>query len=77
MDEVKIDTVLWDIKEENRVSLPTDFLIKRVIVYGGSFLLRDVLKNYGKDKTKEVFDSLKISEVGKKRYYFFKNYLFV
>jgi len=77
MDKAKIDTVLWDIREEDRESLPINFLIKRVLVYGGAFLLRDVLHNYGIDKTKEVFDSLKISEVGIKRHYFFKNYLFV
>ena len=74
--ESKIDAVLWDIKEENRQSLPVDFLIKRVLVYGGAFLLRDTVQNYGLDKTKKIFESLKTSEVGEKRYYFFKNYLF-
>jgi hypothetical protein len=77
MDRDKIDTVLWDIKENDRGSLPDDFLIKRTLVYGGAFLIRDILKNYGVDKTKEVFDSLKVSEVGERRYYFFKNYLFI
>jgi hypothetical protein len=75
--EQRLDTVLWDIKKEDRASLPTDFLIKRALVFGGFFLLQDILKSYGKDKTKEVFDSLKITEVGEKRYHFFKNYIFI
>lgn len=77
MSQDKINSVLWDIKEEDRGSLPANFLIKRALVYGGVFLIHDVLHNYGIDKTKEVFESLKVSEVGKNRHYFFKNYLFV
>lgn len=73
----RMGLVLWDIKEEDRESLPTDFLIKRALVYGGAFLVHDILDNYGIDKTKKVFNSLKISEVGKNRHHFFKNYLFV
>ena len=76
MDNDEIDAVLWDIKEEDRKSLPVDFLIKRVLVYGGAFLLRDTLQNYGLNKTKGVFESLKTSEVGERRHYFLKNYLF-
>lgn len=72
----KIAVVLWDIKEEDRGSLPIDFLIKRVLVYGGAFLIRDTLHHYGVDKSREVFESLKVSEVGKNRYHFFKKYLF-
>ncbi len=77
MSQDKLNLVLWDIKEEDRASLPTNFLIKRALVYGGIFLIHDVLRNYGIDKTKEVFESLKVSEVGKNRHYFFKNYLFI
>ena len=77
MSQDKISSVLWDIKEEDKESLPVSFLIKRALVYGGVFLIHDVLHHYGKDKTKEVFESLKVSEVGKNRYYFFKNYLFI
>lgn len=76
MFKERIATVLWDIKEEDRASLPVDFLIKRALVYGGAFLIHDILHDYGVDKTKKVFESLKISEVGKDRYSFFKNYLF-
>lgn len=72
----RIDLVLWDINEENRESLPVDFLIKRALVYGGAFLVHDILESYGIDKTREVFNSLKISEVGKNRHHFFKNYIF-
>lgn len=77
MTKSNISMVLWDIREEDRKSLPTDFLIKRILVYGGAFLVREALHDYGIDKTKEVFESLKISEVGKNRYHFFKNYIFV
>lgn len=77
MSKEKIAAVLWDIKEEDRESLPTDFLIKRALVYGGAYLIHDVLHDYGIAKTKEVFESLKISEVGINRHSFFKNYLFV
>lgn len=77
MSKERIATVLWDIKEEDRESLPANFLIKRALVYGGAFLIRDILQDYGVNKTKEVFESLKISEVGKNRHSFFKNYLFV
>jgi hypothetical protein len=77
MSQDKINSVLWDIREEDRKALPTNFLIKRVLVYGGVFLIHDILCDYGMDKTKEVFESLKVSEVGKNRHYFFKNYLFI
>lgn len=77
MSKERIATVLWDIKEEDRESLPIDFLIKRALVYGGAYLIHDILHDYGVDKTKEVFSSLKISEVGKNRHSFFKNYIFV
>lgn len=76
MDKATIDMVLWDIKEEDKKTLPVDFLIKRVIVYGGFLLIKEIISNYGKEKIIEVFNSLKISEVGIKRHYFFKNYLF-
>lgn len=76
MNKGRIDDVLWDIKEEEKTSLPIDFLIKRVLVYGGFLLLSDMLHNYDIAKTKEVFNSLKVSEVGERRHYFFKNYLF-
>jgi len=77
MNDDKINAVLWDIKEEDRISLPTDFLIKRLLVYGGASLLREMFLNYGVDKTKEVFNSLKVSEVGEKRFNFLKNYIFI
>lgn len=77
MSNERIATVLWDIKEEDRKTLPTDFLIKRALVYGGAFLLRDTLHDYGIDKTKQVFESLKVSEMGTNRHSFFKNYIFV
>ena len=76
MNETDISTVLWDIKEADRDLLPINFLIKRVLVYGGISLVRSALHKYGLSKIREVFDSLKISEVGTKRHYFFKNYLF-
>jgi hypothetical protein len=77
MDKNNIDAVLWDIREEERQSLPVDFLIKRILVYGGMFAIKDVLKVYGKKKVEKVFNSLKVSEMGNKRFYFFKKYLFV
>lgn len=77
MNKGEINNVLWDIKEEDRDSLPLDFLIKRILVYGGVFLIRDILQTYEISKIKGVFNSLKVSEVGEKRYNFFKNYLFI
>lgn len=71
------DTVLWDIKEEDRGSLPKEFIIKRSLVYGGIFLIRDIYNRYGEGEVKKVFNTLKPSEVGAKRYNFFKNYLFI
>lgn len=77
MGKNKMSAVLWDIKEENRKSLPDDFLIKRTLVYGGAFLVRDILHKYGLNRAKTVFRSLKISEVGERRYNFLKNYIFI
>lgn len=74
--EKELNAVLWDIKEENINSLSKEFVIKRSLVYGGIFLIRDIFNKYGKDEVKKVFDSLKESEVGVKRFNFFKNYLF-
>lgn len=73
----KINDVLWDIKEDKRGSLPVEFLIKRALVYGGVSIIKEILHNYEFTKIKKVFSSLKISEVGEKRYNFFKNYLFI
>lgn len=77
MNKGEINNVLWDIKEEERDSLPVDFLIKRVLVCGGVLLIKDILQNYEVGKVKEVLYSLKVSEVGEKRYNFLKNYLFI
>lgn len=73
----EFSNVLWDIKEEDRISLEESFLIKRALVYGGFNLIKNVIKNYGFEKTKNIFLSLKESEVGEKRFNFFKNYLFI
>lgn len=73
----KFKEVLWDINNKDIDSLDNSFLIKRVLVYGGVSLLREVFNIYGFDKTKEVFLSLRETEVGKRRYHFFKNYLFI
>ena len=76
MKKEQISKVLWDIKEEDMADLPVNFLIKRILVYGGFVLICEVLKEYGKEKTQEIFESLKVSEVGIKRHHFFKQYLF-
>ncbi|MCC6323913.1 hypothetical protein IT400_03940 [Candidatus Nomurabacteria bacterium] len=75
MESNKIN-VLWDIKEEDRVYLPQEFIIKRTLVYGGFSLIQNVAKEYGIKKTKSVLGSIKESELGKKRAYFLKEYLF-
>ena len=77
MNENYTDAVLWDIKDEDKESLPTEFLIKRVLVYGGVFAIKSILQTYGQEKVKNVFNSLKNSEVGDKRFNFYKNYLFI
>ena len=76
MSNEAIATVLWDIKESDRPALQADFIIKRVLVYGGIFLVRDAIREYGESKIKEVFNSIKQSEIGEKRYHFFKECVF-
>ena len=76
MIKSSIDTVLWDIEEEKRDSLPVDFVIKRALVYGGIFLVKEMFHKYGASKIKAVFISLKVSELGERRFNFFNKYIF-
>lgn len=76
MNKSRVDTVLWDIEEDKRDLLPADFIIKRALVYGGVFLVKEMFDKYGIDKTKTVFNSLKVSELGEKRFNFFNKYIF-
>ena len=51
--ELKI--VLWDIDKESIDTLPTSFIIERVLSYGGIFLIIKSIREYGKDTVKNPF----------------------
>jgi|GEM_PF-1752162 len=75
MDDHELNKILWDVEKNKRRSVPINFLIKRVFVYGGIYAIRYILHNFELEKLRNVFYSMKISEIGGKRFIFLKNYI--
>lgn len=77
MDSNDFQIVLWDIEKERMDTLPLDFIIRRVLSYGGLFLVMKTMHAYGYDTVRRVFDEMKPTSISKKKYRYFKNFLFV
>ena len=70
-----VQTVLWDVSPEKVASLPADFVIRRVISYGGLFLIGGVIRTYGRDRVKKEFEAMKPTSISKRKYFYLKNFL--
>lgn len=75
MNKQELQKVLWDINEESVDSLPTDFVIQRILSYGGLILLAKAMREYGVTKVKQVFEEMKPTSIPAKKYHYFKNFL--
>lgn len=75
MPNQEIKTVLWDIENESIDTLPTDFIIQRVLSYGGIFLIIKSMREYGKNTVKQVFETMKPGSFSARKYFYLKNFL--
>lgn len=75
MNKQELQKVLWDINEESIDSLPTDFVIQRILSYGGLALLVKAMREYGVTKVKQVFEAMKPTSIPERKYRYFKNFL--
>ncbi|MBI3634452.1 MAG: hypothetical protein HY228_02425 [Candidatus Yonathbacteria bacterium] len=77
MNKQDFQAVLWDINKENVEDLPIDFIIQRVLSYGGIFLIVKTMQEYGALAVKQVFASMKPTSISGKKYFYLKNFLLV
>ncbi len=75
MDKHDLRTVLWDIDKESINTLPPDFVIARVLSYGGIFLIIKSMREYGKNTVKQVFETMKPTSISARKYFYLKNFL--
>ncbi|MBI5913479.1 hypothetical protein HY839_03520 [Candidatus Azambacteria bacterium] len=76
MNKKDIKAVLWDFSDDAIGSLPGDFIIRRVLSYGGIFLIVKAMREYGDDAVRRVFATMKPMSISKKKYHYLKNFLF-
>ena len=75
MNKQDLQIVLWDINKEHVDSLPVDFVIRRVLSYGGLFLIVKTMHAYGIDTVKRVFEAMKPTSISERKYFYLKNFL--
>lgn len=75
MNKQDLQKVLWDINDASIDSLPTDFVIQRILSYGGLSLLANAMREYGVTRVKQVFEAMKPTSIPERKYYYFKNFL--
>ena len=75
MNKQELRNVLWDIDGEKIKTLPVDFVVQRVLSYGGIFLIIKSMREYGKNTVKRVFESMKPTSISSRKYFYLKNFL--
>ena len=75
MNKKDFKKVLWDINEKDIDGLPTNFIVQRVLSYGGLFLIIKIIRVYGIDTVKYIFATMKPSGIPEKKYFYLKNFL--
>ena len=75
MNKQDLQKVLWDIKKESIDTLPTDFIIQRILSYGGILLTVKAMREYGNATVKQVFETMKPTSISSRKYHYFKNFL--
>ncbi|HBB44429.1 MAG: hypothetical protein UW27_C0002G0031 [Parcubacteria group bacterium GW2011_GWA1_44_13] len=77
MNKQDLQKVLWDINEESISALPADFIIQRILSYGGLFLAVKAIHEYGNLAVKQVFETMKPTSIPARKYYYIKNFLLI
>jgi hypothetical protein len=75
MKEQDLQKVLWDVKKESIDTLPTEFIIQRILSYGGLLLAVNAMREYGSMTVKQVFEEMKPTSIPSRKYHYFKNFL--
>lgn len=75
MSNQDLKTVLWDIDQERWSTLHANFIIERVLSYGGIFLIIKLMREYGKNTVKQVFETMKPTSITARKYSYLKNFL--
>ena len=75
MNEQELKKVLWDVEKESIDTLPTDFLIRRILSHGGLLLLVKAIREYGNAKVVQVFETMKPTSIPARKYHYLKNFL--
>jgi hypothetical protein len=76
MRSEQLATVLWDIPVSEQANLPVNFVVRRVLQYGGMSLLVSVLRTYGMDRIRSEFSVMQASAFEARRYHYLKHYFF-
>jgi hypothetical protein len=76
MKSPDVRTVLWDIQAEKVAMLPDVFVMRRVLSYGGIFLISWLIRKYDRATVKHVFEGMKTTAISKRKYHYLKTYLF-
>lgn len=69
--------VLWDIDKSKIDTLSRDFVVGRILSYGTIGMVIAIIKEEGFDFVREVFLKMKPTAITKRKYNYFKNYLFI
>ncbi|MEK7568555.1 MAG: hypothetical protein AAB497_00380 [Patescibacteria group bacterium] len=75
MNKQDLQKVLWDISVESIDTLSTDFVIQRILSYGGLILLVKAIREYGNAKVTQVFETMKPTSIPARKYHYLKNFL--
>ena len=77
MSEQELKNVLWDVNYAEISALPADFVIRRVLSYGGVALIAKSTHEYGKNAVKQVFETMKPTSIPPRKYLYLKNFFLV
>ena len=75
MKKIDIQTIFWDIPEDQVKTLPQEFVIQRALTYGGIRLITHIIKQYGLPAVREVLHHMKPTAIPERKYYYFEHYL--
>ncbi|MBI5400612.1 MAG: hypothetical protein HZB12_00635 [Candidatus Yonathbacteria bacterium] len=75
MNKQELKKVLWDIDRDKIDTLPADFVVQRILSYGGIFLIIKSMREYGKNTVKRVFVTMKPTSISPRKYFYLKNFL--
>jgi len=77
MEKDQLASVLWDVPTSKQATVPANFLMRRVLQYGGMSLLIEAFHTYGADALQTEFYTMKPSAFEARRYHYLKHYFLV